>query len=34
LLTYADGGTLYLLKDDLQMPRLEFALVLNDTLKM
>jgi HD-GYP domain-containing protein (c-di-GMP phosphodiesterase class II) len=34
LLTYADGGTLYLLKDDLQMPRLEFALVLNDTLNV
>ena len=34
LLTYADGGTLYLLKDDLQMPRLEFALVLNDTLNI
>lgn len=34
VLTNADGGTLYLLKDDLQMPRLEFALVLNDTLKI
>lgn len=34
LLTNADGGTLYLLKDDLQSPRLEFALVLNDTLKI
>lgn len=34
LLTNADGGTLYLLKDDLQAPRLEFALVLNDTLKI
>lgn len=34
LLTNADGGTLYLLKDDLQEPRLEFALVLNDTLKI
>lgn len=34
LLTHADGGTLYLLKDDLQMPRLEFALVLNDTLNV
>lgn len=34
LLTNADGGTLYLLKDDMQMPRLEFALVLNDTLKV
>lgn len=32
LLTHADGGTLYLLKDDIQNPRLEFALVLNDTL--
>ncbi len=32
LLTNADGGTLYLLKDDLQQPRLEFALVLNDSL--
>ena len=34
LLTNADGGTLYLLKDDLQAPRLEFALVLNDTLNI
>ncbi|HQQ62209.1 MAG TPA: GAF domain-containing protein [Pseudomonadales bacterium] len=34
LLTNADGGTLYLLKDDMQSPRLEFALVLNDTLKI
>ncbi|HSC75593.1 MAG TPA: HD domain-containing phosphohydrolase [Pseudomonadales bacterium] len=34
LLTNADGGTLYLLKDDLQSPRLEFALVLNDTLNI
>lgn len=34
LLTNADGGTLYLLKDDLQSPRLEFALVLNDSLKI
>lgn len=34
LLTHADGGTLYLLKDDLQQPRLEFALVLNDTLNI
>ncbi len=34
LLTNADGGTLYLLKDDLQSPRLEFALVLNDTLNV
>lgn len=32
LLTNADGGTLYLLKDDLQSPRLEFALVINDSL--
>ena len=31
-LTNADGGTLYLLKDDFQGRRLEFALVLNDTL--
>lgn len=34
ILTNADGGTLYLLKDDLQAPRLEFALVLNDTLNI
>ena len=34
LLTHADGGTLYLLIDDLQAPRLEFALVLNDTLNV
>jgi HD-GYP domain-containing protein (c-di-GMP phosphodiesterase class II) len=34
LLTNADGGTLYLLKDDMQSPRLEFALVLNDTLNI
>lgn len=34
ILTNADGGTLYLLKDDLESPRLEFALVLNDTLKI
>jgi len=34
LLTHADGGTLYLLKDDLHMPRLEFALVLNDSLNI
>lgn len=31
-LTNADGGTLYLLKDDFHGRRLEFALVLNDTL--
>jgi HD-GYP domain-containing protein (c-di-GMP phosphodiesterase class II) len=34
LLTNADGGTLYLLKEDLLQPRLEFALVLNDTLQV
>ncbi|MFN3714721.1 MAG: GAF and HD-GYP domain-containing protein [Alcanivoracaceae bacterium] len=33
-MTFADGGSLYLLRDDNHSPRLEFALVRNDTLKI
>lgn len=32
-ITNADGGTLYLYRDDDQRPRLEFVLVRNDTLR-
>lgn len=33
-MTYADGGSLYLFRDDNDQPRLEFALVRNDSLKI
>lgn len=33
-MTYADGGSLYLFRDDNEKPRLEFALVRNDSLKI
>ena len=33
-MTCADGGSLYLFRDDNDTPRLEFALVRNDTLKI
>lgn len=33
-MTWADGGTLYLFRDDNDQPRLEFALVRNDSLKI
>ena len=33
-ITHADGGSLYLLRDDGQVPNLEFALVRNDSLKI
>lgn len=33
-MTYADGGSLYLFRDDNDQPQLEFALVRNDSLKI